>query len=423
MSADDTDIEWQPLSGEAWEAQAFDVLDELAQAVVSAEPSAPGLSGGAAGMALFLAYYAEAREDEAAEARATELLERACAGLGNARVGPDFFAGWTGIAWAVEHLAGVEPHEGDTDKEDPHDEDPNDAVDAALSSMLAKPAWPGPYDLVSGLCGLAVYALERLPRPSAARALEQIAGHLDRLSTPAEAGRTWHTPAEHLPPRQREALPEGYQNLGLAHGVPGIIAILARTVAADIATERARPLLEAATSWLRAQALDHPDARFAPWTGPGLPAEPSRTAWCYGDPGVACALFSAARALDDQALEREAIDLALGAAKRPPEACGVTDGGLCHGAFGLAHLYLRFYNATHNPELRQAASDWLGRGLAMRRPGFGLAGFAADKPGRAPVADPGLLEGIAGIGLALVAALTDSEPAWDRWLLTDLSAV
>jgi hypothetical protein len=52
----------------------------------------------------------------------------------------------------------------------------------------------------------------------------------------------------------------------------------------------------------------------------------------------------------------------------------------------------------------------------MRHPGRGIAGFAAFR------ADHwsnqiGILEGVAGIALALLAAVTRIEPKWDRLLL------
>ncbi|MBI3726400.1 hypothetical protein HY251_20940, partial [bacterium] len=57
--------------------------------------------------------------------------------------------------------------------------------------------------------------------------------------------------------------------------------------------------------------------------------------------------------------------------------------------------------------------------LALRESG-GVAGFRAlrHRGGReVPVDDPGFLTGASGIGLALLAASTDLEPAWDRLLL------
>ena len=58
---------------------------------------------------------------------------------------------------------------------------------------------------------------------------------------------------------------------------------------------------------------------------------------------------------------------------------------------------------------------WFRRTLAFRRPGRGIAGFTAHDG-----ADRSLLTGAAGIGLALLAASTAVEPAWDRILLLDL---
>ena len=59
----------------------------------------------------------------------------------------------------------------------------------------------------------------------------------------------------------------------------------------------------------------------------------------------------------------------------------------------------------------------------MRRPEGGIGGFFAldvVNDERRWVADPGLLTGATGIGLALLAAITPVEPAWDRILLVSI---
>ena len=110
------------------------------------------------------------------------------------------------------------------------------------------------------------------------------------------------------------------------------------------------------------------------------------------------------------------------AATRAPEDSGVVDAGLCHGAAGVAHLFNRMYQATGAPRLGEAAQFWFERTLALRRAGEGMSGFSAWMS--APdgeqgwVADPYFLTGAAGIGLALLAAVTPCEPEWDRVLLT-----
>ena len=152
---------------------------------------------------------------------------------------------------------------------------------------------------------------------------------------------------------------------------------------------------------------------------PGHPAIRARTAWCYGDPGVAAASWSAARRLGTPTRDAEA--LARACAIREPALCGVRDAGLCHGALGLAHLNNRFFQASRDPVFRDAARAWFARGLAMRRPGEGVAGFfAVEGDDARQRAAPGFLDGAAGIGLALIAGLQPTEPGWDRLLLCDV---
>ena len=78
--------------------------------------------------------------------------------------------------------------------------------------------------------------------------------------------------------------------------------------------------------------------------------------------------------------------------------------------------------ATVAPLLK-TADTWFGHVLAIRRPD-GLAGFPRavyndGNPTWEPSAD--LLNGATGVALALHAAISPIEPAWDQLLLADLS--
>jgi len=100
---------------------------------------------------------------------------------------------------------------------------------------------------------------------------------------------------------------------------------------------------------------------------------------------------------------------------------GLVDAGLWHGLAGRAHRLNRLFQATGKEPFADAARAGFGRLLAMRRPDEGIGGFQARVSGvdGRPVwaDDPGLLDGSAGIGLALLAAVSAVEPAWDRLLL------
>jgi hypothetical protein len=358
---------WRPILEGDDAARARAAIDDIAAALRGPVALPRGLehslSRGAAGIATFHAY----RGDRRAAAR---WLGAAVEPVGRGGIDGSLYGGVTGVAWALEHLGGGAPAE----------------LDRWLAGHLARRAAPGDHDLMAGLAGSAVYALER----GARRCLEQVVERLGEIAVADADGLTW--PAA-----------DGRVNHGLAHGVPAVIAVLA---ACD-----ARPLLDGAVAWLLAQ-----------------PARPERAAWCYGDPGVAIALLRAARAADQPAWERAALGLALGVARRAPEGCGVEDAGLCHGAAGLGHLLNRLAQALGGDhELLAAARYWLRRALDLRAPESGVAGYTAlryDAQQRAYAdPDPGLLMGAAGIGLALLAATSDVEPAWDRTLLLSAAPV
>jgi lantibiotic biosynthesis protein len=169
-------------------------------------------------------------------------------------------------------------------------------------------------------------------------------------------GITWFTPPERLLSRNRKQSPFGYYNLGVAHGVPGVIALLAGACRAGIRPEVAHPLLTGAVRWVMSQRLSESrGGRYPAWIAPGHESRPCRLAWCYGGPGVAATLLYAAKVLCHEEWEAAAMDIATHAARATPEESGVEDAGLCHGAFGLAHLYNRIYQASGDESFADAS--------------------------------------------------------------------
>lgn len=424
---------WRPLLEGELADRAWDAVHAIAEALAAWPPAGEdpadrrqdqgfSLAGGAAGLALFYGYLAKAAEaaGERHTARSDQFLEQAIEALATTPMRPALYSGFTGVAWAAEHLNRL-VNEEEWQAGGADDEDMSEEIDASLLTALAAP-WTGDYDLINGLVGFGVYALERVPRPSAVRCLEAI---VDRLAETAKSigdGVTWFTPPELLPSFNRQQTPNGYYNLGVAHGVPGVIALLADACRRSIRPERTRPLLEGAVRWVVSQHLtERRGACFPSWVEPGIETQPSRLAWCYGDPGIAATLLYAARSIGMEEWERTALDIASHAARAAPEDSRVLDVGLCHGALGLAHLYNRIHQAGGGELFADAARLWYRLGLEMRRPVGGIAGFEAWLPGPGMQlgwrTDPGFMTGAAGVGLALLAGLTFIEPEWDRLLL------
>ena len=397
-------MSWRPLLEGELASRAEEAVRAIGEALASWQDAelGPSVSGGTAGLALFYGYLGGHEE------QADALLDHALDALATTPMTPALHGGFTGIAWAAEHLG------SNADADD----DLSEEIDETVCTALAAP-WTGDYDLISGLVGFGVYALERIHRPSARRCLEAIVDRLHESAETVDDGVTWFTPPELLPPRNRAQHPRGYYNLGVAHGVPGVIALLAGTVRHGVRAERARPLLDGAVRWVLAQRLDgrgYPASVMS-----GVEAKPARLAWCYGAPGVAATLLDAARAVGNEEWEHAALDIAREAAGAAPQHSGVQDAGLCHGALGLAHLYNRIYQAGGGEPFADAARFWYAQGLDMRQPDRGIAGFESWEFGPdmklAWQADRGFLCGAAGIGLALLAGLTSTEPQWDRLLM------
>jgi lantibiotic biosynthesis protein len=370
------------------------------------------LADGEAGQALFFAALAEVDPERGAPGIAH--IEQAIDQISMDTALADLYSGFTGVAWAIDHLRGRLLAEDM--------EDTNEDIDRALAEHLTQSPWKRAYDLTGGLAGLGLYALERLPgNPQAVTCLERAIDRLDEIALRRPEGITWHTPAESMSPPTREYFPDGHENLGVAHGVPGILPILARAVAAGVAVDKARPLLDGGVRWVLAQRRNDEESVFPYCVGEGVTPRLARAAWCYGDPGIAAVLLVAARAVGEPAWEAEARDIAMVSARRSIDSAGVHDAGLCHGAAGLGHVFNRLYQAMREPLLLEAARTWFARALELRRPDQGIAGFRTWGPGEDGemtwLVDPTFLTGAAGIGLALLGATTDIEPTWDRLLL------
>lgn len=396
---------WEPLLDGALADEARRAIRDIAWAI----HAGAGTRRTATELALFWAYLCGAIDEAWTAASYDEACSELCASLWTT---PDLrlHGGLAGAGWVLAHIS-----------EDGSADDVLEDVDEALLRALDVEPWTGDFDLISGLVGYGVYFLERMRAsrvPSAERGLRRIVEHLVATSERTPEGVAWYSGPALLPAWQREHAPDGFFNCGLAHGTPGVIGILGR-IAALGAEPGVQSLCNDAMAWLRAQEIvGDPRGRYPDLRRREQPERrAARTAWCYGDPGVAVAGWSAAAGLQQPIDEWR--ELARSAAMRAHELCGVVDAGLCHGSAGLAHIFNRCYQASGDAVLRDAARSWFQRTLAMRG-SDGIAGFAANAGDAEARQSARLVDGAVGVALALLAAVGPVEPCWDRLLLCDL---
>lgn len=393
---------WRPVLTGALRGAALDRALALVRSLNpprATDQRSASLAAGAAGLAVCHAVVARECQDRQARERASLCLDSAIDVLGSQQFSLSLYSGFTGVAWAADMVDRLLPGEvGDR----------NDEIDLALAQAVRHYPKDGPYDLIDGLTGLGTYSLARWPRTSAVECLVSILAELDERARREADGVYWWTPPAALIGPRRLLFPAGGVDMGVAHGVAGVLPLLARACRLGVAEPTARRLLDGAVRWLTAHLVDSPSGATSPaFLADGVEPGPARSAWCYGDPGVATALLLAARDLGEASWQLAGTQLALRAARRPPEDAGVSDAGICHGTAGLAHLFTRMYQLTGEQQLADAAVAWTERTLDMCQAG----------PHRGAWNGPGLLEGAAGVALVLLAGCVPAEPVWDQMLL------
>ncbi len=268
------------------------------------------------------------------------------------------------------------------------------------------------FDLVFGVAGMSTYLLGR-GRP-------ELDGLVALCGTGPD-GPNWFTPAEAIEGTSLgQSYSGGIYNCGLAHGIPGPLAVLSLALQQGHVVAGQIAAIEQVAEWLTAQRVD--DEWGPNWpscVAPGDPLpEPAHSAWCYGSPGVARALWHAGVATDNETLRDLAVESMMAVIRRPWSARQIEDSpGLCHGVAGLLQITLRFASDTGRPEFAAAAEELTETLLGLYRPDLSTGYYSRTGKRTEVFEHPGLLDGAAGAALALLAAATDAEPRWDRVLL------
>ncbi len=391
-------------------------LEDIAHVMLSGDLTFAG-GGGVGddefGAVLFFFYYSRFKQSEAALDAGVELVsgifDRVNLQLeeGNIWVSSSYL---NSVGWLLEHLEQNDFLEIDTNEV-------FSLLDEFVFQRMMADIAEENYDLVAGALGKALYFLARLPKqPEVARYLAELVDGLARISqTVPGRGIAWRHKIQ-----DEEGNDVYVGNLGLAHGIPGIAFFLARCVNLGIAAEKARPLIEGAVQYIFSHQQDRKKflSHFPQWIVGDSYASESRLAWCYGDLGVGSALLQTARFMNQSQWHERALDILSDTALRfDLYKNAVQDAGLCHGTAGIGHMFNRLFRYTGHEDFKTAARYWFEKTIEMSSFPDGIAGYKAFKGKGEWQGKLDLFLGVTGIGLAIMSALGDLEPAWDEILL------
>ena len=288
-------------------------------------------------------------------------------------------------------------------------------LDGILSENLKEELAKANLDFLHGASGLAYYFIKRYEtNPSqSSTELKRYIKWLDNTKKESEDGFYWD-----------DFIDMGEINLSLSHGLASVIIILCKIYSLGIETKQTQELIEGSINYVLKQKAKKPHLGCY---FPQLIQEDkntkyikSRLAWCYGDLGIALAIWHAGTSLSNHFLKQLAKEIFIYSAERKQLGeNAIKDAGLCHGTAGIAQIFQRMYLNTQEEVFKNSAAYWVDETLKMAKFTSGLAGYKTFIPDKIEpwknTSD--LISGVSGIGLALMSFQDKNFNDWDQCLL------
>lgn len=392
--------------------EILEIIDKISKAILIHKPlfdSKPGLILGKAGVTLFLFYYAKYINNQKIHDFATELLESVLIDINDGFSYHTHANGISGVGFVINLLTQEDFIEINT-------EEVLEIIDEYLYPLMIAELRNKNYDFLHGASGIALYYINRFPNINTKQYLTDFVNELDNIAQKNKDGIRW------ISVINEETKAKGI-NLGLSHGLASIVVTLSKLYAIGIEKPKVKQLINGTVKYLMNQQLDSEatNSIFPSWICETESSNSSRLAWCHGDLGIGITIWQAGVNLNNEKWKNYASEILMHSLKRKDlKKNSVHDACLCHGTSGIGHIFNRMYHYTNKPEFKVTANYWMDETIKFSKHSNGLAGFlnsSKNLQGESTPADYGFLSGISGIGLSLLASVSDIEPIWDETLL------
>lgn len=383
-------------------------INEIYKALNSRENTQNiSLFSGLGGIALFNFYYAKKYSSQEAYDKGFDQISKIFDVINSGFGEFSFTMGLAGIAWLIDHLVTFDFLEEDT-------VGILDDLDELLTEIMISEMQKGYYDYLHGALGVGLYLSKRKKSNHVNQKLNIFINILEEKSEIDGNGLKWVSVLRKLTGEQ------GY-NISLSHGIISIANILGRFNSLSINNDKVKLIVERTVNYVINQK-NEPNkysSIYPNFSKEDSKMRESRLSWCYGDLGIASTLWQLSQKYNREDWKEEALDVFEKNTKRQDLVKNmVYDAGLCHGSAGVAHIFNRMFMNTGNKLFKEAANYWFKITLEMANKKDGIAGFKQFLSiEQQSVVNPGFLEGAAGIGLALLSADNQVDPAWDEMLL------
>jgi lantibiotic biosynthesis protein len=285
----------------------------------------------------------------------------------------------------------------------------------------------GNFDFMYGYLGQCYFLLEQVKCDENRELFKEAVRDLESQSIPQEKGIGWINPWEEkiVLSSIGDKFESKVANLGMSHGLPGIIYILVKL-------QNVYPELEITSLIERAlyclisqeseQNKDETGFYYPIYSGEMGKLRRGQLSWCYSDLGISMMFYNLWNITGDDQFKSRADKISKSCAKIRGDQIVSMCSGLCHGASGIAHMFNKVYQITKEEYFKDIALYWydlLFNDFLVRNQNGSIQAINFEKKANRRIIsnDYGFLEGLSGIGLSIHTALLGEYPYWDKLLL------
>ncbi|MFL1896004.1 lanthionine synthetase LanC family protein [Aquimarina sp. 2-A2] len=370
------------------------------------------------GVLIFEATLYRYSKEEVYKQKALELFNTLITVFGDREMGSGFLEGFEGIFYTIQYLKRCKIIEDETSL---------DELEDYLLKSLQIDFKTNNFDPLHGSIGKLHYYINSETQPS-----EKVNDLIDQFLTSlyehkkeTEQGIYWYDENEET---------KGLINLGLAHGLPGILAFLIRLKELKFKHEYLDVLIEGILKSLFnfknniARISNFPDYYSVDINQRNLN---SRLGWCYGDLGVTNTLLYATKVLQREDLKEKTYKLLRTIIPRRIGNSGLDhfedysflDTGFCHGLSGIAFTLQKINNKIDSPIIKKRIDFWKKELLNNLDTQLKIEGeiylpwYRQDKEQTYTMDKASILNGLCGTGLVLLSFQYDRYDWSDFFLL------
>ena len=318
--------------------------------------------------------------------------------------GYNLSTGITGLLWSLEIIKSNSNNNGLS------------KTDLSLIKFANRDIKKGEYDYLHNAMGVAFYFLNKDITDTHKSFLINFINELNYISNSNKNGSIFWSSFIDVDKKIKGI------NLGMAHGLSSIINFLCKSIKKDININISLVLLKGSVEFL---LETYQNSNLKNTFFPGYINLDDNSynevnfGWCYGDISMAYSIYIASLTCNNKEWRMKSIDILKAIIyKKDIISKEIINPFFCHGSAGIAHLYNRIYNSTKIEIFKDSAIYWINNTLNYLKIENGICGYKSDMEDLSDLNNYiGLLKGVSGVGLTLLATISNNEPRWDSLFL------